>query len=137
MTRTSTLHVLVAADAHELALLEDAEQLHLGGEIGLADLVQEQRAPVGRSRTSRALRACAPVNEPFSWPNSSDLDQVRRDRGAVDPEEREIAARRVEVDRARDQLLAHAALAEDEHASPAAARRAGSGRARRASPGSG
>ena len=46
------------------------------------------------------------------------FDQIRRDRGAVDPEEREVAARRVEVDRARDQLLAHAALPEDEHGRP-------------------
>ena len=42
---------LVAADALELALLQDAQQLGLERRRDLADLVEEQRAAVGQSRS--------------------------------------------------------------------------------------
>jgi hypothetical protein len=109
--------VLIAADAHELPLLEHPEQLHLGCEVGLADLVQKQRTAVGclelpSSPRMRARERALLVAEQLRF------DQIRRDRSAVDAEERKIAARRVEVDGPRDQLLAHAALTEDEHRCP-------------------
>ena len=44
--RTSTLIVSVAAEAHELALLHHAQQLGLGLQRDVADLVEEQRALV-------------------------------------------------------------------------------------------
>src|SRR6185312_7260640 len=44
------------------------------------------------------------------------LDQLGRDRGAVELHERAIRALGVLVDRARDQLLAGAVLSGDEHA---------------------
>ena len=43
------------------------------------------------------------------------LEQVGRQRGAVDLDERPLAARRLLVDRPRHELLADAALAADEH----------------------
>jgi hypothetical protein len=43
------------------------------------------------------------------------LDQIARDRGAVHADERLVLARAVLVERARDELLAGAALARDEH----------------------
>ena len=50
----------------------------------LADLVEEQRAAVGRPRSVPARAATAPVNAPFSWPNSSLSSSVSGERGAVD-----------------------------------------------------
>ncbi len=58
-----------------------------------------------------ALRVLAPVKAPFSWPNSSDLDEVARYRRHVDGDERSGAALAVIVQRARDQLLAGAGFA--------------------------
>ena len=37
----------------------------------LADLVEEDRAGAGGLELPRHCAACAPVNEPFSWPKSS------------------------------------------------------------------
>ena len=47
---------LVAADALELALLQEAQQLHLDGRRDLADLVEEQRAAVGLLEAAVAAR---------------------------------------------------------------------------------
>ena len=47
MTRTSTLIADVAANAVELVFLQDAEQLRLGLGGQLADLVEEDRPPIG------------------------------------------------------------------------------------------
>ena len=48
MIRTSTGIGRAAADALELALLEDAEELGLGLQGQLADLVEEEGAAVGQ-----------------------------------------------------------------------------------------
>ncbi len=47
-------------------------QLHLEAQRQLADLVEEQRAADRPRGTGPACRATAPVNAPFSCPNSSD-----------------------------------------------------------------
>ena len=60
-------------------------------------------------RADRAGEGAALVAEELA------LDQVLGDRRAVDLDERLVAARRVLVQRARDELLAGAALAGDEH----------------------
>ncbi len=57
------------------------------------------------------LSATAPVNAPRLWPKSSDSSRVRRRHG----DERPPGAAAVVVDRAGDQLLAGARLAQDEH----------------------
>ena len=62
-----------------------------------------------------SFRACAPVNAPRSWPNSSRLEQLGRQRRAVHRHEGAVAARALAVDRARDQLLAGARFPRDEH----------------------
>jgi hypothetical protein len=54
------------------------------------------------------------VKAPASWPNSS-LQQLRRDRRGVERDEGPLRARRFAVQRARDQLLAGAGLAGDQH----------------------
>ena len=103
------------ADALELALLQHAQELRLQVERHVADLVEEERAAVGqleaaaRSR-DRAGEGALLVAEELA------LEQLARDRGAVDRDERARRARRARlVDGARDQLLAGAGLAGDEH----------------------
>ena len=61
---------LGAADGNHLALLEHAQELHLRGRRRLADLVEEERA-LGRGLEQPRLSFIAPVNDPFTWPNSS------------------------------------------------------------------
>jgi hypothetical protein len=112
------LQGLVATDAVELAVRQHAQQPRLQVEGHVADLVEKQRAAVGllEAAAAHGLRAgegAALVAEEFA------LEQVLRDRRGVDRDEgalaAEIAARAVAVQRARDQLLAGAALAGDHH----------------------
>jgi hypothetical protein len=75
------------ADPHEGAGLEHAQQLHLQVERHLGDLVEEQRAAVGALEEAQVLpvgagEAALLVAEDLAF------DQVRRDRAAVDREER-------------------------------------------------
>ena len=102
------------ADAHEGARLEHAQQLDLEVERHLGDLVEEQRAAVGALEEAQMLalgagEAALLVAEDLAF------HQVRRDRAAVDGEERMAAAPAEVVDRSRDDFLAGAALAGDEH----------------------
>ena len=104
---------LVAADALELALLQHAQQLDLGLERQLADLVEEQRAAVRQLEAAlvladRAGERALLVAEQLA------LDEAGGDRGAVHLDEQALAPRAGLVDRARDQLLAGAGLARDE-----------------------
>jgi len=48
MSRTSVSDDLLAADARELAVLEHVQELGLQPQRHLADLVEEERALVGR-----------------------------------------------------------------------------------------
>ena len=63
---------LVAADALHLALFQHAQQLGLHGERHVADFVEEERAARCACSNLPMWRDAAPVNEPFSWPKSSD-----------------------------------------------------------------
>ena len=62
---------LAVADAEDDALLQRAQELHLQVERQLADLVEEERALVGRPGTCRGATRSAPVKAPFTWPKSS------------------------------------------------------------------
>lgn len=65
--------------------------------------------------SKRPMRSrMAPVNAPRAWPNIS-LEQVGRQRAAVDGDERSIAPWRMIVDGASDEFLARAALAGQQH----------------------
>ena len=80
-------HRLDPADALELALLERAKELHLHLDGDLADLVEEQRAAVRELEASglardRARERAALVAEELA------LDELLRDRGAIDLDER-------------------------------------------------
>ena len=57
----------------------------------------------------------APVNDPFSWPNSVLSTSSRRDRRQVHGDERRAGIARLAVQQPREQFLAGAALAEDQH----------------------
>ena len=74
-----------------------------------------KNVPPSASSSRPRLRSVAPVNAPFSWPNSSLSSRVSRQRRAVDRHERLGRARALRVDRARGDLLAGAALAEQQH----------------------
>ena len=92
-TRTSTVDRLGAADAADLLALEHAQELRLHRERQLADLVEEDGAAV-RALERAGVALVAPVNAPRSWPNSSLSISVRRDRAAVEHDERALRARR-------------------------------------------
>ena len=104
-----------AADPVDLALLDRAQQLGLQAGVHLADLVEQQRAaarlleladpPGGRAGEGALL-----VAEQLGF------QQVLRDRGAVDRDERPFRAAAVAMHVACEHLLAGAALAGDQHA---------------------
>ena len=127
MTRTSTRDGLVGADALDLAFLQHAQQLHLqpaaAGRRSRRGTACRRRPP----RRARRARSTAPVNAPRTWPNSSLSSRSLGNRRAVDGRRTGLPRAAELVDRARDQLLAGAALARDEHggrvgATPSASR---------------
>ena len=103
-----------AADALELALLQDAQQLRLHGRRHLADLVEEERAAVGHFELALLLRERAGEGAALVAEQLR-LQQRLRQRRAVDGDEGSLAARAVLVQGARGQLLARARLAAHEH----------------------
>ena len=103
-----------APEPLELTLLQDAQQLGLYFRRNVADLVQEQRAvmrqleaadPPGRGTGERALLV----------PEQLALEQAGRHCRHVHPDERLVAPAAQVVDRVRDQLLAGARLAKEQH----------------------
>ena len=109
-----------ARPARTSPLLQHAQRLGLQSSGHVADLVEEERA-AARPARSRPTRCCAaPVNAPRAWPNSSLSSSGSGHRRAVDRDERRRRAAPSAWMRARDQLLAGAGLAGDQHrASPA------------------
>ena len=104
---------LVAADAHDLALLQDAQQVGLRLEADVADLVEEDRAAFGDFELAllAVLRSgeCAfLVAEQFAF------EQRLGERAAVNDDHGMIAAVAGGVNGAGDEFLAGAALAGDE-----------------------
>ena len=114
MMRTLQSNRAVAADALEAALLQDPQELHLHLQRHIADLVQEQRAALGKFETADA-RAQGPGERAFLMTEQLALQQVRRDGAAIDRHEGVAGAARQLMHMARDHLLAGAGLAQDEH----------------------
>src|SRR6185295_19640284 len=102
------------AEAAELALLQDAQQLHLGGRRHLADLVEEQRPAIGELEAALAPIGGAGERALFVAEDLA-LEQRLGNRGAVDRDERKAGARAELMDGLRDQFLAGARLTRDEH----------------------
>ena len=97
------LHRLGAADAVDLALLDGAQQLGLQARMHLADFVEQQGAAIGFLELADAARDGAGegallVAEQLAF------EQVLRDGGAVDRDERCLGALALAVDVARDAL---------------------------------
>ena len=102
------------ADRAHVALLQGAQELGLHAQRHLADLVEKQRAAVGFDEQALARGAgigerAARVSEQLAF------EQSLRNRRTVDRQKRPLAAAAI-VDRPRDQLLAGAAFAGDQHA---------------------
>ena len=107
------LDLLAAADAGEAVGLEHAEQAHLDRRVHRPDLVEEDGAGRGRlelalGRVERAGERALLVAEELA------ADELLGDRAGVHGDERAVAAAASVVDRARDELLAGAALADDQ-----------------------
>jgi hypothetical protein len=108
---------LRAAHPLELLLLQHAQELGLQVEPHLADLVEQQRAAV--RALEGALHALHRAGEaPLLVPEQRALDEPLGERGAVELHERPVAPVGVLVHGAREQLLARAALALQEHRGP-------------------
>src|SRR4029453_19531140 len=79
------------ADAFEITFLQHAQQLALQFERNFADLVEKQRAAVGELKAPdavahRAGEGAADVTEKFAF------KEFARDRRAIDPDQRPVAA---------------------------------------------
>src|SRR5207249_4064933 len=96
------------------ALLEHAEELDLHVPRDLADLVEEQRAAV-RGLEAAVARGRGTGECALLVAKQLGLEDRLGDRGAVDRDERALRARAVVVHRAGEELLAGAALAEQQH----------------------
>src|SRR5215204_1081343 len=105
---------LAPAETAEAALLEHAQQLHLGRRLHLGDFVEEQRSAMRQLEDPgapivRAGERAFLVAEDFA------LEQRLGNRRAVDRDERERGARTELVDRLGHELLAGTRLAPDQH----------------------
>ncbi len=104
---------LLAADAGDLPLLEDAKKLHLHPERHLAHLVEKEAPPVGLAE----LPLLPPVGAgegPLLVAEELRFEKGLGDRRAVEPDERAILPEAVEMDEPRDHLLARPRFAGDE-----------------------
>jgi hypothetical protein len=107
----------------DLALLQDAKNLGLGLGAHVADFVQEDRPAIGHLELADLLlggprEGAALVAEEFR------LDQLFRNRRAIDLNETFAGAQTGAMNRACDQFLADTALSQNEHRSRSWAPRA-------------
>ena len=121
------LQRLLAADPRELAGLQHAQHLGLRRQRSCRRSRRGRACRRRRARTGRACGAVAPVNAPRSWPNSSLSISSGGIAAQLTLTNGLSRQRAVAVDRARDQLLAGAALAGDQHARCGSARPSRSG----------
>jgi len=107
------LERLLAAHPRELARLQDAQHLGLRRGDHVADLVEEDCAAVSDLEEPTLARRRAREGAPLV-PEELRLDELGRDRGAVDLDVRLVREGARAVDGARDELLARARLTRDE-----------------------
>ena len=105
---------LGAADCPNLLFLDHAQKLHLQVQRHLADLVEKDRAAVGGDEQPAACLYRAGESA-LHVPEELAFEERLRDGSAVDWNERLSAPGTGRVDSARDQFLAGAAFAGDEH----------------------
>src|SRR5256885_3071954 len=105
---------LGAAYGPHLLLFDYAQQLHLEMQRHLADLVEKDRAAVGRDEQPTASLHRA-GKSPLHVAEELAFEERLRDRPTVDGDERLSVPGACRVDGARNQLLAGAALPGNEH----------------------
>jgi hypothetical protein len=105
---------LLRADPLDLAFLEHPQHLGLGAQAHVAHLVEEDR-PLVRELELPDLLLRGPRERPLLVAEELALDELLGDRRTVDLDERLVPPVRVAVDGAGHELLAHPALAGDEH----------------------
>src|SRR5512134_2407148 len=102
-----------AAHALELPVLEDAQELYLQRRGDFADLVEEDRAAVGRLEPAH-LVCDRPGERPLDVAEQLGFEEGFGERRAIDLDERLIAPRGKIVDRPGENALSRSALARDE-----------------------
>ena len=108
------LALAIAAEPLEAAGFQHAQQLHLAGQRQRADLVEEQRAAVRGLEFAFARAIRAGVRAGFGAEQFC-FDEVRRQRTAVERDERAVPHRRIGVDDLGQPLLDAAVGPGDEH----------------------
>ena len=83
--------------------------------IGRSPISSRNRVPPSASSNRPGRRCSAPVKLPFSWPNSSDSRMPGASAAQLTRTNGLSSRATVDVDRVRDQLLAGAGLAAQEH----------------------
>ena len=114
MRRKLVLIGMRAADPLDLVLLDRAQQLRLQVHAQVADLVEEERAARRQLELADLLADGAGERSLFVAEERA-LDQFSRDRRQVHRDERRAGIARLAMQQPREQFLAGAALAEDEH----------------------
>ena len=104
---------LLAADGIDLAVLQGAQQLDLGFERQFADLVEEERAPIGLDELAGVLLGGAGEGALLVAEQDA-LDQIFGNGAAIDGDEGLAGAVALALDGAGDQLLADAGFALDQ-----------------------
>ena len=108
------LHGRFSADAFDLVVLQHPEQTHLSRQRQFADLVEKQGAAIGPFEPSLMLVGGA-REAAFFVAKELRVDEFRRDRAAVHPDEGAIGPLRACVDAAGHDLLAGSGFPENQH----------------------
>ena len=103
-----------SAQAFEFALLQDAEQLHLNGRGDVADFVEEKRALVGKLEFT-GLGSCGAGKRALFIAKKFAFEQGFGNGRAIDLDEGPGRAMGMLMNRARDQIFSHPALAAKQH----------------------
>src|SRR5262245_14243943 len=103
----------VAADALDRQILDAAEQLRLRREREIGHLVEKQRPAVGGFKLPSP--AAHTRRGPLFDAEQLGFEQRFDKRGAIDGDERAVATKTEIVNLPRDELLADAALAFEQH----------------------
>ncbi len=103
-----------SADRADLLFLQGAQQLGLQIKRQLANLIEKDRASLGRSQQT-VLGTIGAGERAFHVAEELTLHQRGHQGTAVDGNERAIGVGAIGMNRARHQLLAHAALSQDQH----------------------
>jgi hypothetical protein len=85
-------HLIVSADAVELAILQHAQQARLQRRRHVTDFIEEQRAAIGLLEPSLALQR-GPGESALFVAEELGFEQVRRDRGDIDGDKGFVGAR--------------------------------------------